>query len=263
MRKFASTLFACSIPFDIIENRMNKKFVGISILGIILSFIGGFMLANALNRSETGKLQAENTKLQKERVQSQESRTGSDLSTEEIQKKIAEAERNPDDFAYQKGLGLALYRYAAVKRDNKLLEQVTGLLERAYRINPDDYDVLVSLGNIYYDLGQSKKDADLNLKARDFYKKALEKNSKDANVRTDYGLTFLLTEKPERELAIRELKTALELNPKNEKALVYMTQAQIGQGNFDEAGKYLIRLKEVNPENPRTGELEALISQNK
>ncbi len=258
-RRFSLVRF----PFDIIEDRMNKKFVGISILGIILSFVGGFLLANALNRSEMGKLQAENTKLQKDKIQTQKTRTDSDLSDEEVQKKIAEAAQNPNDFAYQKGLGLALYRYAAVKQNNQLLEQVTVLLERAYKINPDDYDVLVALGNIYYDLGQLKKESDLNLKARNFYKKALEKNSKDVNVRTDYSLTFLLTQKPDRELAIRELKTALELNAKNEKALVYMTQAQIEQGDFDEAAKYLIRLKEVNAENPRAVEFETLISQNK
>ena len=144
-----------------------------------------------------------------------------------------------------------------------MLADVTKLLERANKLNPDDYLVITSLGNIYYDLGQINKDNKSNLKAREFYKKALEKNEKDSNVRTDYGLTFLLTEKPDREVAIREFEKALKENAKNEKALIYITQAKVESKNVSEANHYLARLKEVNSKSEQITRLESLISQNK
>jgi tetratricopeptide (TPR) repeat protein len=239
---------------------MNNKFLALAIISILISFACGFMLANALNRSEMAKLEALNTKVQKEEKSPAGGADGLNLSKEEIKAKIDEADNNSKDFAFQKGLGLALYRYAAVKQETELFTDVIRLLERANQLNPDDYLVIVSLGNIYYDVGQINKDSKSNLKARELYKKALEKNPKDTNVLTDYGLTFLLNDIPDKKRAIKEFETALSENPKNEKALVYMTQAQAEEKNTDEAKKYLTRLKEVNPNNERITSLEALIS---
>lgn len=240
---------------------MNSKFIWLSIVGVIISFAGGFLLANALNRSEFEKVQAENTRLQKEQSPATNRQPELDLSVKEIEEKLQAADQNPKDFSFQKGLGLALYRYASVKEDTKLLADVTKLLERANQINPDDYLVITSLGNLYYDLGQINKDSESNMKAREFYKKALVKNEKDANVRTDYGLTFLLTDNPSRELAIEEFEKALLENPKNEKALIYMTQAQLESENRDEANKYFAKLKEVNPNSEQISRLEGLMTQ--
>lgn len=240
---------------------MNKKFVWLSILAVIISFIGGFILANALNRAELMRLTAENARLQKSPPAPGSSASKGGLSNEEIKTKIEEAARNPEDFAFQKGLGLALYRYAAVEQDAGLLEEVRKLLDRAHALNPDDYQVLVALGNINYDLGQIKKDPASNLRARELYRQALEKNKRDSNVLTDLGLTYLLTAEPDREKAVEALGLALEADGRNEKALVYMTQARIESGEMGEAGKYLARLKEVNPDNDRIGEFEKKISQ--
>ncbi len=240
---------------------MKTKFILISIVAVLLSFIGGFFLANALNRNEIDKLTAENAGLQKKENPQKNDENQVSLSQEEINAKLSEAEKNPNDFAFQKGLGLALYRYAMMKQDTKLLDEISKLLERAYQINPNDYQVIVSLGNIYYDLGQLKKDSENNLKAREFYKKALDKNDKDPIVLTDYGLTFLLNDSPDRKQAIVHLEKALVTDSKNEKALFYITQAQIEDENVAEANKYLAKLKEVNPKNERIVELEKMISQ--
>ena len=48
---------------------MNGKSLAISIIAVIISFIGGFILANALNRSETDALRAENARLLKNPVE--------------------------------------------------------------------------------------------------------------------------------------------------------------------------------------------------
>ena len=77
-----------------------------------------------------------------------------ELSKEEIRKKIVDAEENQNNFTFQKELGLALYRYAIMKRDQELVSEVVKLLERANKLNPKDYDVLVSLGNAHFDIGR-------------------------------------------------------------------------------------------------------------
>lgn len=219
------------------------------------------MLANALNRSEINTLTTENSRLSKAQTDQSNSQTELTLSEEEIRDKIAEADKNADNFAFQKGLGLGLYRYAMVKQDKKLLNEVAILLQRAYSLNSDDYEVIVSLGNIYFDLGQINKDTEHNEKAKNLYLKALEKNPQDLNVRTDLGLTYLLTNSPQTEKAIAELEKVLDINPQQERALQFITQAQIEQGNKEKASAYLVKLKEVNSQNRGIAELEKKIGQ--
>ncbi len=145
---------------------MNKKLFWLSIIGILISFVGGFLLANALNRSEINSLTTENERLKQNQNEASQSNSESELSESEIRKKIAEAEKNPENFNFQKGLGLGLYRYAMLKQDKALMNDVAKLLQRAYNLNSDDYEVIVSLGNIYFDLGQINKDRTSNEKAQ-------------------------------------------------------------------------------------------------
>ncbi len=242
---------------------MNKNLIGLSIIGILLGFAGGFLIANALNRGQINKLLAENLRLEKASAEPQSKPEDLTLTEAEIKEKLTQAENNSKDFGFQKGLGLALYSYAAKKQDAILLSEVATLLDRAHNLNPDDYQVLVSLGNVNFDLGQIKRDTDRNLKARDAYQKALLKNPMDTDVVTDLGLTYLLTDAPEIKRAEEFLSKALEQNPNNERALQYMTQTQIAARNIEEAGKFLARLKSINPSNPGMRDLEAQISQAK
>lgn len=242
---------------------MNKNLIGLSIIGILLGFVGGFLIANALNRSQIDKLLAENSRLEKSAADPQTNQEELTLTEAEIKERLTEAENNSKDFGFQKGLGLALYSYAAKKQDAKLLAEVAKLLERAHNLNPDDYQVLVSLGNVDFDLGQINKDSGRNLKAREAYQKARLKNPKDTDVITDLGMTYLLSDPPDLKQAEEYLRKALEQSPNNERALQFMTQTQITAKNIDEAGKFLARLKSINPTNPGMRDLEAQISQAK
>lgn len=238
---------------------MRSKLFIAAVIGILAGFTAGFLVANALNRNEIESAKAEASALRNAPPSKPNKQSKMELSKEELQAKIAEADKNADNFRYQKTLGMALYTYAAMKQDSNLLQDVARLLERAHKLNPDDYDVLVSLGNVRFDLGQVKKDEKLNLEARDLYGKALEKNGRDVSVRTDLGLTFLLNTTPQPEKAIKELNAALALDPKNEKALQYITQAYVDAGDRQNARKYLKELKEVDPQNPSVAELEGKV----
>ncbi len=228
---------------------MGNRFIGISILGILISFGGGFFLSNSLNRDEISDLKTENARLKKDSVSETKPNTAPTLSNEEIKTKIAEAEQNKDNFSFQKRLGIGLYRYAVMKQDKGLLTEVSILLERANKLNSDDYDVLVALGDVYFDIGRSKKQNETIKNARSFYRKALEKNKNDVNVRKELGMTYFHSSPPEYEKAIVEFKESLKIDGKHEKTLVSLIEVLIKRNSKEEASKYLETLKKVNPAN--------------
>ncbi|HXH69719.1 MAG TPA: hypothetical protein VNI60_05155 [Pyrinomonadaceae bacterium] len=239
---------------------MKTKVLLLSIAAITTSFVCGFLLANALNRNELNTLRAENEHLINAQTDSQANESENTLSDEEIRQKIAEADRNPNNFAFQKGLGLALYRYAAVKQDTKSLKEVARLLKRANELNAKDYDVVVALGNLHFDIGYYKKDNQKFQEAREFYQKALEQKPNDSDVRTDLGLTYFLTDPPETDKAITEFQKSLITNAKHEKTLQVLTQALLSQHKTKEAEKYLDLLRAVNQNNGVLPELTSQIA---
>lgn len=228
---------------------MNKKLFWLSIIAVIISFIGGFLLANALNRNEITNLQTENGRLKTVQDTANQNDKELTLSDEEISRKIAEADQNPNNVSFQKNLGIALYNYAAMKQNAELLSEISRLLTRAYNDNPKDTDVVTTLGHIYFDIGYLKKNNESFLKAREFYQKALEQKPNDASIRTDLGLTYFLINPPETDKAIAEFQKSLLVDSKHEKTLQVLTQALISQNKNAEAEKYLERLKQVNPNN--------------
>ena len=237
---------------------MGKKTIWISVLAVIISFIGGFLLANALNRTEIAALQAENGRLKSASAQPS---AGPDLSTDEIRQRIAEADGNPGNFSFQKNLGLALYRYGAMKQDAGLLTDTSRILERANNLNPKDYEIIVALGNVYFDLGYINKDNKQFQKAREFYEKALSQRPADVDVRTDLGLTYFLENPPQNEKAIEEFQKSLQENPQHEKTLQFLIQAYLKTGKRVEAENSLAELKKINPNAPSLAEIEKQISQ--
>ncbi|HEY0658584.1 MAG TPA: tetratricopeptide repeat protein [Pyrinomonadaceae bacterium] len=241
---------------------MKNKSFWISIIAVFISFAGGFILANAFNRNELDALRAENARLKNEPEKSEQNQSELALTEEEIRQRIAEADQNPADFSFQKNLGLALYRYAAMKQDSTMLAEVEKILKRAYVLNEKDYEVAVALGNLQFDLGYIEKKNEGFAEARKYYSKVLEQNPKDVNVRTDYGLTYFLQTPPETEKAIAEFQKSLQENPKHEKTLQFLTQSLLQVGNTTEAEIYLAKLREIKPNTPSLAEFQAQMTQN-
>ncbi len=235
---------------------MNTKSIWLSLIAVIISFIGGFLLANALNRSDINQLRSEVEQQKKAAASSPQTQNETTLSADEIRKRISEADQNPTNIAFQKNLGTALYSYAGMKQDAALLSEVTRILGRVYQDNPTDYDVLVALGNAYFDIGLLRKEYENLLKSRNFYLEALAIKPKDIEVRTDLGLSYLLSNPPETDKAIAEFEKSLQENPNHEKTLRAISQAYIGEKNFKEAEKYLALLQNVNPQNPNLADLQ-------
>ncbi len=233
----------------------------ISMLAVAISFIGGFLLANAFNKNELEMLRAENTRLKNSSSNSTEDNSELTLTDKEIRQKIAAADQNPTDLKFQKSLGTGLYNYAVMKKDVNLLKEVLRILNRVYEKNQNDYDLLVTLGNVYFDIGYAGKDNESLAKAREFYQKALEQKPSDFDTRTDYALTFYLQNPPEYEKAVVELKKSLQDNPKHQKALQFLIQTQIKQGNIQEAENYLAKLKDIDPKTPSLKDIQSQIAE--
>lgn len=234
---------------------MNKSFIWISILAVLIAFAGGFLIANSLNRAELLNLKAENDRLKNSPPQAP-NQNEQELSDDEIKQKIAEADQNPDNINFQKGLGIGLYRYATMKQNPQLLLDVERLLKRAYDKDPKDKDVLVFYGNTLFDIGFAKKDNAKFEQARKIYLEALIQQPKDVDVQTDLGLTYFYENPPKDDKAIAELQKALTIKPDHERSLQYMAQIYARQNNSAESQKYLAELKKVNPNNPIISQLQ-------
>lgn len=233
---------------------MNRNALLIGIVSALIGVVGGFLLANTLNRGELSTLRTEN-----ERLKTQTGSGGSSLNEGEINATIAKADQNVADLTLQRNVGVAIYRYAAMKQDVTLLQQSVRILTRAFDLKPDDYDVILTLGNAYFDIGYFSKDNDALAKAREFYTKALVVKADDVNVRTDVGLTYFLETPPDFARSITEFRRSLDKDPKHEKTLQFMIQALAKQNNFAEASKYLDQLRAVNPQNGSLRELAAML----
>lgn len=238
---------------------MSKKFFWLSLVAVIISFAGGFLLANAFNRREMESLRV--AAAQTDSKLPAETSDEATLSAAEIKNKIAEADRNPENIEFQKGLAMALYNYAAAKQDAAFLPDVARLLTRVYEKNPKDFNTIVSLGNINFDLSLEKKDNQLLLKARELYQKALEINPNSSSVQTDLGLTYFYAEPPETEKAVSEFKKSLEIKPDDEKTLEAVTRAYLAMNDAKSASEYSQKLKNLYPQNTLLGEIDTKLAE--
>lgn len=230
-------------------------------VAVIVSFCGGFLLANALNRTELTALRGENDRLKNQSGEAKPGDPKLEVSDEEIRKIIADADAKPADFGYQKERGIGIYRYGAMKQDTALLAESSRILARANQLNPKDHDVIVGLAHSYFDTGYFGKDNKSFEKARETYAKALVLKPVDADIQTEIGMTYFLLAPPDYGRAIIEFEKSLKIDPKYEKALVFLTQSYIKAGNIGEAQNTLAKLREANPSNSSLSELASLISQ--
>ena len=239
---------------------MHRNTFAFVIVAAIGGFVAGFWLANSLNRN-AGTMVNSNSQLQATNTAGVPTNPpNSQLSVEEIRAKITEADKNPTNFAFQRDLGISLYRYAAMQSDEGLLAEAARILERADSLTPKDFDVLVALGNAHFDIGFFKEDAASFQKARDIYTKALAVRPADPDVATDRGLTYFLQKPPAYDIAATELSKVSDANPKHERSLQFLVQTYVRQNRLSDAEKAVAKLKGINPNNTAIPELTSMIA---
>jgi tetratricopeptide (TPR) repeat protein len=241
---------------------MDKNGILLSIITLLAGFIGGFFLANSLNRAEINAIRTVAQSPQPSNTSSGNSNTGEDLSPEEIKAKIDEADKNPTNFQFQKDLGIGLYRYGSMKQDVAILNDAARILTRANSLDAKDAGVLTNLGNAYFDIGFAKKDTGSFDKARDLYAKSLAIKD-DAEVRTDLGVSYYVQPQPDYPKAIAEIQKVLTTNPRHERSLHFLAQIYTEQNKLPDAEKIVAKLKEIDPSSKDIQDLTAQIERAK
>jgi tetratricopeptide (TPR) repeat protein len=239
---------------------MTKRLIFGSVIATLLSFVGGFLIANTLNRGEIQTLRSENERFRATVGEVPAFRGGDELSPAEIAAKIEEADRNPDNAQFQKDLGTALYQYSAMRRDSELLDRAIKLLERAHALSPKDREAIVSLGNAHFVGANLNAQPGRLPSARSYYLKALELGPDDVELRSDLALTYFLQEPPDLDASVKELESALAIDPKHQRSLQFLVQALWKAGKANEAGAALDRLRQADPQDRSIPELTALLT---
>lgn len=137
--------------------------------------------------------------------------------------------------------------------------QNSGNMEAQYKEviarDPKNYDAIVSLGNIYFDTGQTEKSIEM-------YKKALELNPNDVNVRTDLGTMYRKMGNLDK--AIEEFRKSSTIDPKHEMSLYNLgVTYYFDKKDIKGAADAWEKLLNVNPAYPGAEGLRQVISEAK
>ncbi|MEO5858620.1 MAG: tetratricopeptide repeat protein [Pyrinomonadaceae bacterium] len=214
---------------------MSKENILFVIVGLLGGLIIGFVFANSVNQravpiagqtAAPGALPSGHPEVPG---------ASSDGMQPEIQAAIDKAKKEPDNFDAQ--LKAAEFYYQIQRFDGAL-----EFLIRANQLKPESREVIVNLGNAYFDAGKYDE-------AEKWYSAALTKKGDDVSVRTDLGLTFIFREKPNYDRAIEEFKRSLQLDPNHPQTLQNLTVAYTKKGDSANANQTLAKLEVFDPTN--------------
>jgi cytochrome c-type biogenesis protein CcmH/NrfG len=135
------------------------------------------------------------------------------------------------------------------------LTQAAAPLVEAVNKNPDDYDSLVKLGNLFYD-GQQYPSA------VQYYERAVVIHPENVDVRTDLGTAYWYSGNADK--AIASLETALKYSPGHPQTLFNLGWVRWqGKGDPKGAVEAWQRLLKANPDYPQREQVEQYIAKAK
>jgi tetratricopeptide (TPR) repeat protein len=212
---------------------MKQENILYGIIGLLLGVIVGFFGANYLNHTAPAPSAVPTGAPNAPFAQGQQAPGGAMLP--QVGAALDKAKSEPDNFDAQKQAGMMYYKI-------RNLDEATRYLTQANRINPEDRETLVTLGNISFD-GDKYPDAEK------FYTAALEQKPDDPDVRTDLGLSFFLRQPRDIDRAISEYRKALQYDPKHELTLQNLCAALKEKGDKEALAVAVKQLEAVNPQN--------------
>jgi tetratricopeptide (TPR) repeat protein len=232
---------------------MKKESILTGLIGLFLGLIIGFMFANSVNRSaalpsSTPNAMSGNSNMPPGHPEV----TGNNPTQEqmanapEVQAAIEKAKNEPDNFDAQ--VKAAEFYYQIERLDGAI-----EFLQRANQLKPENYELIVDLGNANFDFQKFEE-------AEKWYSAALTKKADDVNVRTDLGLTFIYRDTPNYDRAIQEFSRSLEIDPNHAQTLQNLTVAYTKKGDTEKAKSTLSRLEKLDPTNSAIAKLKEDIS---
>ena len=237
---------------QLIVHSMNKDNLLFGIIGILLGLIIGFFFANSVIQrglpargvsSSQAELPADHPPLP---MNGAADKSGMQPS---VKAAIERADKEPDNLDAQMQVA---QMYSQIQQ----FDQAILYLTRANKIQPDNYEVIVALGNSNFD--SQNYDA-----AEKWYSAALAKKPDDVDVLTDHGLTYMFRAQPDYDRAISEFQKAMQIDPKHEQTLQDLVVAYTEKHDAKQAQAMLDKLVEVNPQNNAIPELRKKIASTK
>ena len=226
---------------------MRKDNIMFVVLGLVVGLVIGFMGANSINRSAYEKQPASvasnsdpnsNPALPPNHPplggSTGEQQQGGQRP--EVTAAIEKAKAQPQSFEAQM---TAADLYYQIQR----FDEAAKFYEAAAKLKSGDFEPMVKAGNAYFDAEKYEL-------AEKWYSKALEKDPKNVDVRTDYGLTFFLRTPRDIDRAIKEYKTSLSIKPEHEVTLQNLALAYDEKDDRENFAATLEKLKKINPNNP-------------
>jgi tetratricopeptide (TPR) repeat protein len=212
---------------------MSRENILIGIIGILGGVMIGYIGTNYLNRAYTATAPATETRSGAAPTTHPPATGSSGDQQADVMAAIDMARKDPSNFEAQiEAAGL----FRQIDRHQEALE----FYDRAYKIKPKDFNLIVKLGDTNFDLERYEE-------AERWYKTALKINPKAPTVRMDLGLTFHLRQPRDLEKAIAEYRKALTYDPSHEKTLQNLTAALIDKGDKTAAEESLKQLEKINP----------------
>lgn len=152
-------------------------------------------------------------------------------------------------------VGKGVHQAAADPNTQAALAQAAAPLLDAVSKNPNDYDSLIQLGNLFYDGKQFPS-------AIQYYQRALAIHPDNPDVRTDMGTAYWYAGNTDKALA--ELQTSLKSRPGHPQTLFNLGWVR-WQGKADPKGAVEAweQLLKLNPEYPQRQQVEQYIAKAK
>ncbi len=137
----------------------------------------------------------------------------------------------------------------------EMLAKAAEPLVAQLKTNPNDFDTLTKIGNLYYD-GQAYP------QAIEYYEKALNVQPNNPDVRTDMGTAYWYTGDPDK--AIANFEKVLATSP-NHPGTLFNLGIVKWQGKKDPKGAILAweKLLQTNPDYPQKDQVQMLIERAK
>jgi tetratricopeptide (TPR) repeat protein len=227
---------------------MNKQNYLYGVIGLLLGIIIGYIGTDQINKSvpptqiafsETG-----NESLPDNRPPTgAEAAAGNGGPQADVSNAVEKARKEPDNVQAQ-------LQAAEMFRQIGRAEGAIEFLESAAKAKPKDANLLVTLGDTYFDL---RRFAD----AEKWYQAALKEAPGNPTVWMDLGNSYYLRSPRDLEKAIAAYRSALKVDPRHEKSLQNLTRALIDKGDRSGAKETLAQLEKVNAANSSISEYRA------
>ncbi|CAN5324820.1 hypothetical protein BH10ACI3_BH10ACI3_02580 [soil metagenome] len=154
----------------------------------------------------------------------------------QIEAAIEKAKTAPRDFEAQ-------MTAADLSYQTKKFGEAAEFYEAAIKLKPNDIEALTKAGNAYFDSQKYEL-------AEKYYHQVLQIEPKNVSVRSDLGLTYFLRTPRDIDMAIKEYKIALSIDPKHEVSLQNLALAYNEKGDKKNFLDTFGKLKGVNADNP-------------